>query len=172
MSLLGGLLVPAHCLGMVVLRTLTVFIHETEVALTAGMSLLGGLPVPARRAGALEADARPGKMQRLPLMRTRWGTRRVRRRAHPPWTSASRRRPAAARLPCPGTRPRAAVVDVKVCREETRPAVQRRAEASRVRRRCLHGVFARAKLTAGQVGEPRGSAALVDQNQARGWRPD
>ena len=44
-------MVPAHGLGMVLLHPLTVFIHDTEVALTAGISLLGRLPVPAHGLG-------------------------------------------------------------------------------------------------------------------------
>ena len=50
-SLLGGLPVPPHGLGMVLLHPLTVFIHDTEIELTAGMNLLGRLPVAAHGLG-------------------------------------------------------------------------------------------------------------------------
>jgi len=51
MSLLGGLLEPAHGLGMVVLHTLTVCIPKTEIVLSVGMSSLSGLPIPAHGLG-------------------------------------------------------------------------------------------------------------------------
>ena len=44
LSLLGGLLEPAHCLGMVLLHTLTVTTRDTEVELSKGMPLLSCAP--------------------------------------------------------------------------------------------------------------------------------
>jgi len=49
----GGLPVPAHGLGMVLFRTLAGCIRDTEVSLSAGLSLLGGLSLLRFGQGAL-----------------------------------------------------------------------------------------------------------------------
>ena len=54
----GGLPVPAHGLGMVLFRTLTGCIRDTEVALSAGLSLLGGLSLLRFGQGALQRPPR------------------------------------------------------------------------------------------------------------------
>ena len=45
-SLLGGHLIPSHCLGTVFGNAATSGIHDTQIELRRGISLLGGHPIP------------------------------------------------------------------------------------------------------------------------------
>ena len=58
-SLLGGLPVPTHGLGIIIFHTSTVFIRDTGIELSVGISLLGRLPVPSHGLGMVAQPTQP-----------------------------------------------------------------------------------------------------------------